>query len=155
MLQSSRTLLGISGYGNNCVDESFIPPCLYHSISLWHLPLCLSFLSLLFHPSPSSLLSTLLTFSPPPSVCVSVLTVAIIKSCPVRYVAHSPYWCPFITHYPWVPVLMLTAYKLAGTCTVCMCSKHCCTQKLGPLLQPWRFWEMCRSPRFLVNAILT
>lgn len=51
------------------------------------------------------------------SVCLSLLTVAIIKSCPVRYVAHGCYWCPFITHYRWVPVLVLTSHKMADTHT--------------------------------------
>ncbi len=57
------------------------------------------------------------TFSVCLFFCLSLLTVAIIKSCPVRYVAHGCYWCPFITHYRWVPVLVLTGHKPADTHT--------------------------------------
>lgn len=89
-------------------------PNLYPSVSINTL------LPSLLLPSFTTLISTLhhfLSFSICLPVCLSLLTVAIIKSCPVRYVAHGCYWCPFITHYGWVPVLVLTGHKLADTNT--------------------------------------
>lgn len=65
--------------------------------------------------SNSSSIFTLRHFFFSFSFCLSLLTVAIIKGCPVRYVAHGCYWCPFITHYRWVPVGVLTAHKPADT----------------------------------------
>lgn len=83
---------------------------------------------------PSSTTSSLsllcITFFLSVSVRLSLLTMAIIKSCPVRYVAHGCYWCPFITHYRWVPVLVLTGHKLPNTHTRLYTHTHCCTHLL-------------------------